>query len=56
MKGGRRVKINVGEQKVSEVQAAAVHNLPKVIHASKLSSDCSTIILDYRECKNKLMK
>ena len=30
MKGSQRVKMNLGEPKVSEVQAAAVHNLPKV--------------------------
>ena len=30
MKGGKRVKMNAGEPKVSKVQAAAVHNLPKV--------------------------
>ena len=30
MKGGRRVKMNVGELKVSEVQNIAIHNMLEV--------------------------
>ena len=43
MNGGQRVKMNMGKQKVSEVQGAAVHK------ASKLSSDSCTIVLDSRQ-------
>ena len=46
MKGGQLVKMNVDEQKVSKVQGVAVHDLLED-KASKLSSDCSTIILEY---------
>ena len=48
MKGGGRVKMNVGEPKISKIQGATVHDLLEV-RLRKLSSDCSTIVLDYRE-------